>query len=327
MSGTDMVITPKQFDINKFTMKKAVNQKTKAVAVYFYYNGGKFFVQTPLMPMPYGVGDASKFASKDGADASAGSKLDINLSLANMDENPKMKQFYDMIKQMEEKIIQFLYENRESLLASKFKGLTDPSQLLTAYSSMIKEPKDSKYPPTIKVKLPIYDGAPSFKLMDMDKNELDFDAVKDNMRGGVGKFIVQFACMYIISSQNAYPTIKLNTGMVQLKRTAAKVDFIEESEDEHESKLLMQQDSDDAASDGSDAPAPKKKAADVVLSDSEPEAASDDDDAPPPPPTKQMSKMTVSKKKPAAPPSDDEDEEEPEPPKKPAAKATSSKKK
>ncbi len=191
------VLLPKQIDVSKIKYSEVKVLKSGSKSIYVNHNGSKLFVQTPVMSLPYGVNDNSKFADTDDKKSDE-KKYDLTLSFANMQDNAKVKQFFDKLKELEEKLIDDAFSNRQAWFKNNFNNNKDV--VSTMFTPVIKHHKskdtgeiDDKYPPTLKVKIPYNAKEDKFEFdaYDMDNNEVSFATILDNLKGGKAQLIIQ----------------------------------------------------------------------------------------------------------------------------------------
>jgi len=148
---SELVMKPTEFSANDISYTDVRPMGTTgAKQMYLNYTGNKqIHLHTPKMRLPYGLG---KFEEEGKAP-----KLSLDLSFRDMEEDPKMKAFYDAIHSIDEKIIKDAKKNSLSWLRKK---TVSEDVLRTLFSPAIKVSKDKetgepdgKYPPTIKAKI------------------------------------------------------------------------------------------------------------------------------------------------------------------------------
>jgi hypothetical protein len=142
---------------------------------FLYLNGttGRIYLQLPKMKMPFKV---SEFVPKDpqtGQPTGEDSRYSLNLSFYGMGENPKLKQCYDRLTAIDERIMNAAIENHETWFPGQYdKYKNDPTKLQVAietlYNSLVKQ-NNKDYPANIRIKLPRYDGV--FKMEIYDKSD------------------------------------------------------------------------------------------------------------------------------------------------------------
>jgi ribosomal protein S17E len=249
------VLLAKNIDVNKLKYSEVKILKSGAKSVYVNYDGSKLMLQTPILNLPYGVNDSSQFIKdedkKDKKDEEK--KYDITLSFKGQDENPKIKQFHDKLKDMEQKVIEDAYNNR--LLWFKNNYNNNKDVVSNMFTPMVKHDKDkvtgeiaNKYPPTFRVKAPYNakDDKFEFDCYDMDNNEVEFANILNNLKGGKAQLIIQLNGIWFSGGMFGC-SWKIVSGKFQ-QSNATKVTFIvdsdveNEEEDEEEDDISVDED-------------------------------------------------------------------------------------
>lgn len=295
------VIVPSQVDVSKLKYSEPKQLENQSKTVYVNYEGDKLTIQTPLVNIPYNINDFNDENTKY-------KKFDINLSFAGMDNNPKVKQFFDKMVEIEEKIKADAYKNRQLWLRDDYDNIKKVVDKL--FFPIIKYDKDrdtgkvlNRYPPTMKAKLP-YDSANrtfTFDASDMDNNEIAFADYMTRVKGAKARLILQLTGIWIAGGKYGC-TWKVVKGKFQFQ-SRGNYSFVQDSDDEHVDDTKSEQDEDlieDAMANAA-AATEKKKPAAAVLPDSDEENDSeleDEDDVPPPPPPpkKPVKKSGTAKK-------------------------------
>lgn len=317
------LLYPADVKVSKLRYSPIKALSSGARIVYINYGDEKLTVQTPLVSLPYGVGDGSFIANRgaggSGAAAAAevepeNKRYDLSLSFRGMDDTPKIKSFYDKMVEIEKKIMDDAFDNRLAWLRDDFNGM---KPIVTALMNpMIRVDRDketrkvtNKYPPTMKVKLP-YDARIDsfvFDATDMKGEELDFKAVMTKLRGTKAVLVIQLTGLYF--SGGKYGCMwKVVTGMFQKVAERKKAVMLHDSDVEEAAKGAAQSDSDledearNVVTGGGKVAAAM---AAVTLSDS-------DDDAPAPAPAAKVVKKPVPAAAPVAPEESDDDDAESE---------------
>ena len=194
------VLLAKNFNVDKLKYSELKVLKSGAKSIYINYNGAKVNLQTPILNIPYGVNDNMQFIKKDEARKDEERKYDITVSFKGMDENPKIKQFYDKMKELEQKIIDDAFTNRVAWKLNNCGGNKD--FVANMFTPIVKHDKDkvtgeyaNKYPPTFKAKIPYNSSENRFEFdcYDMDNNEVNFQDILSNLKGGKAQFIIQLS--------------------------------------------------------------------------------------------------------------------------------------
>ena len=165
------IVSPKNFDATQvsFTPLKMLDSGGKQAFVNYTYDPNtrkNLTVQVSTLPVPYGMNVFDKAGPV---------KYSVDLSLRGYDENPKVKQIFDMFTRLDEYMIE------QGMINSKawFKAdLTKSPDVVKAfYTPIVRWAKDAEgnvkpYPPTIKVQLRQRDGKFDVETYDENKNEL-----------------------------------------------------------------------------------------------------------------------------------------------------------
>jgi len=194
------VLLAKNFNVDKLKYSEIKIMKSGAKSIYINYNGNKVNLQTPILNIPYGVNDNMQFIKKDENRKDEERKYDITVSFKGMEDNPKIKQFYDKMKELEQKIIDDAFTNRLAWFKNNCSGNKD--FVSNMFTPIVKHDKDkttgeyaNKYPPTFKAKIPFNSAENKFEFdcFDMDNNEINFQDILSNLKGGKAQFIIQLS--------------------------------------------------------------------------------------------------------------------------------------
>jgi len=314
------VLLPKSVNPSNFKYSTPKTLSNGSRTVYITHNSQKLSIQTPIMRLPYGVGEGYESAADKEKEKDENKKppsYDLHVSFGGHDENPKMKNLLDTMLAIETQVKQDAFNNRVQWLDDDFDGIEQVVNKL--FTPIVKYDKDKqtkkvigKYPPTMKLKLP-YDVKTSkfqFQTEDMDNNVVDFKMVQKNLRGGRGKFIIQLSGLWFAGGKFGCTWKVVNA---KVEGTVAKaLKFIEDSDDENEKanpppEQIDESDDDlaaDAISNANANPNPKIPDTTPIGEDDDDDADADvaeeeeeeeDDEPPPPPPPKK----TPAKKAPA----------------------------
>ena len=231
------VLLPKNIDVNKLKYSEVKVLKSGAKSVYMNYDGAKLMIQTPILTLPYGVNDSSQFV-KEGDDKvkkDEEKKYDLTLSFKGITENPKVKQFHDKLKDMEQKVIEDAFANRLLWFKNNFNNNKDV--VSNMFTPMVKHDKDkatgeiaNKYPPTFRVKVPYSAKEDKFEFdaYDMDNNDVEFADIVNNLKGGKAQLIIQLNGIWFSGGMFGC-SWKIVSGKFQQTNTA-KVTFIVDSD-------------------------------------------------------------------------------------------------
>jgi hypothetical protein len=147
------------------------NFQTKLIYVNFEGKGSTL-LQTPKMKMPFGI---SKFQY----DKSLPAKYTLSLSFEGIKEDSNMKNMLDKINDIENKIKSDIIKNSVAWMNKKVITRETVNEI---FSSSIKFSKDkdtgernTRFAPTIQLKMPYFNDKFSTTIFDADLNEVDVD--------------------------------------------------------------------------------------------------------------------------------------------------------
>jgi len=232
-------ILPKSVDVSKFRYADIRTLASGSKSIYVNYGPQKLRIQTPVMYMPYGIGEGfeDKTIKNPEVKKNIDKKYDLTISFKGFDENVKIKSFLDKMKEIESEIIDKAFENREPWFRDDYDG--NKAFVSRMFSPMIKVDKDQKtgkvvgkYPPTLRVKIP-YDGVNdkfNFDTFDMDNNETVFTDIINKLKGGRTQLIIELTGIWIAGGKFGC-TWKVVSAKFQLSQNN-KPKFIEDSDTE-----------------------------------------------------------------------------------------------
>ena len=238
INTTMNVLLAKNFDTDKLKYSELKVMKSGAKSVYINYNGNKVNLQTPVLNIPYGVNDNMQFIKKDDNRKDEERKYDVTVSFKGMDENLKIKQFYDKMKELEQKIIDDAFTNRLAWFKNNCSGNKDFVSAM--FTPIVKHDKDkltgeyaNKYPPTFKAKIPYnsLENKFDFDCYDMDNNEINFNDILTNLKGGKAQFIIQLSGIWF-SAGIFGCSWKIVSAKFQQINTS-KLTFVQDSDDDN----------------------------------------------------------------------------------------------
>ena len=144
------IVSASNFNETKLTITapKVLPNANGARQSYTNYSGGKFYIQTPKnLSVPFGLD-----IFRD--EASGKEAFSMNLSLRGYDSDPEIKGYYEVLKKVDDIIIEEAFKNRK-VFFPKNKDITKDT-IRTLYKSALKESVDDegnmKYPPVHKIK-------------------------------------------------------------------------------------------------------------------------------------------------------------------------------
>ena len=236
-------ILPKNVDVSKLKYAEIKTLASGSKSIYVNYGTQKLRIQTPVMHMPYGIGEGfeDKNTKKVEVKKNTDKKYDITLSFKGADENSKINTFLEKMRELENEIIDKAFENREAWFKDDFDG--NKAFVARLFSPIVKIDKDKqtgkvvgKYPPTTRVKIP-YDGVNdkfTFDALDMENNEIVFQDIIPKLKGGKTQLIIELTGIWIAGGKYGC-TWKVVSGKFQLSMNN-KMAFIEDSDTEKAAK-------------------------------------------------------------------------------------------
>jgi hypothetical protein len=231
-------ILPKNVDVSKLKYSEVRTLASGSKSIYVNYGTQKLRIQTPVMHMPYGIGEGFEDKTKPSeVKKNADKKYDVTLSFKGSEENPKIQTFLEKMREIETEIIDKAFENREPWFKDDYDG--NKAFVARMFSPMIKLDKDpktgkvvGKYPPTMRVKIP-YDGVNdkfNFDSLDMENNEVVFQEIIAKLKSGKCQLIIELTGIWMAGGKYG-TTWKVISGKFQIAQNN-KMAFIVDSDTE-----------------------------------------------------------------------------------------------
>jgi len=168
-----MSVLPSQFDVSKLAFGEIKSLQNNSKSVNMNYAGGPLIVQVSNVDLPYGLNADDKFGPV---------KYSVNLSLNGYDTKPKMKEIFDMLEAIDDRVTGECVEKNWL----KKPGMTQQIlKQMKLYKPTVKFSEDSNtgarkpYPPTVKVALRQRNGKFETSFFDTDKKEIKDVPIED----------------------------------------------------------------------------------------------------------------------------------------------------
>jgi hypothetical protein len=168
-----MSVLPSQFDVSKLAFGEIKSLQSGAKSVNMNYAGGPLILQLSNVDLPYGLNADDKFGPV---------KYSVNLSLNGYDSKPKMKEIYDMLEAIDDRVTSECVEKNWL----KKPGMTQQIlKQMKLYKPTVKFSEDSNsgarkpYPPTVKVSLRQRNSKFETSFFDTDKKEIKDVPIED----------------------------------------------------------------------------------------------------------------------------------------------------
>lgn len=189
------IVSPTSFDVSEVTFRapKILDSGGKIVSVD--YSGRQLMVQTPSMTLPYGLNVYDKAGP---------TTYSADVSFRGMEENVRLKSFYDMLVAFDERLISAGVENS----VAWFKMPNASREVIKAFYtpsikiSLDREGKPKPYPPTLKAKLPKKNGAFETQFYDTEKRPYTDVTVEELLvKGARGTFLLKCTGLWFAGSK------------------------------------------------------------------------------------------------------------------------------
>lgn len=210
--ATPIVKNLTAFDANTLTFSGLRKNAKGGKMLYVNAPGGsKMFFELPVLRAPFGLSSYT-----DQASGNVSYSLDVSLE----DQETVSK-----IRTIESLILDHVCKNSEELLGRKYSEDVIKQAL---FKSCIRESKDGKYAPTLKLKVLHRDGVFSVKAYDYSKNPTDLEVLQKGQRV---KTIIDFNQVWIIDNKFGL-SVRLKQVMMfpttELNGCAFSEDFVEQ---------------------------------------------------------------------------------------------------
>ncbi len=224
-----MMIRPRDFEITKMDYSEPKQLSNGGKAVYLNYDSKQLVVQTPQMSCPFGLN------LYDGGDYP---KYSVDVSFRGMEDNAKLREFYDMIEAIDEQMIEDGVKNSMAW----FKKRKQSKEVVKAlYSPLIKlsrdretgEP-DGKYPPTFRIKLPYRDGNFTFEAFDDKKDKIASEDIEKWLgKGAQVRSLIRCTGLWFAGGKFG-TTWRAEQVKINPPKGLAGYSFVDDSDDEDE---------------------------------------------------------------------------------------------
>jgi hypothetical protein len=196
----ESIILPANFDVSSVSYSAPRTLDNGGRSIYLSLNRSPIVLQTPEMVAPYGISNFND-------DGKGPDRYSLDLSFKGKDERENIKTFFEKMSALDKKLINDGVENSMTWLKKKYNSVDVVEAL---YSTMVKYAKDKttgeitdKYPPTFKLKLPMYNGAFACEAYDTKRNVLDIhELIRSNsLKGAKVTAIVQCVGIWVVGTK------------------------------------------------------------------------------------------------------------------------------
>ena len=172
------VVYPSSFNSKNITISAPRQLQSGAKQAYLNYGGERLVMQTAVaMSVPFGLNVADKFGPAE---------YSVELSFRQSEQRPEIKEFMDVIAQIDEQMLVEGVKNSKSW----FKGDLGRDVVKAFYTPSLKYSKDKEgnvlnYPPNLKLKLRKVNNDFETKFYDINGNPYKGIPVEDLLVKGV----------------------------------------------------------------------------------------------------------------------------------------------
>ena len=180
MKSTHNIHRPGTVNVENFEFGEVQVNKYGGKTSKVKYDGQEFYMQLPRMRLPYGL---SKYEEKDGNGNTVKVKYSMDFSLGGYEEgedgkpiNPRVREFYDLLKQMEKKLHSSASNNSVEWLGIDEANVNVAKALcreeVRYAKDKVTKKTTNKYPPTFKSKVGFWDGRWTCNAFDSEKQAI-----------------------------------------------------------------------------------------------------------------------------------------------------------
>lgn len=282
MSVEKIIIKSKDFDPSKLSFDDVKTMKDiGAKYANVKYDGKKLYMQTPDMYVPYGM---SQFQAKEGEEKkpNENASWSLDLSFAGENDNSDLKDLHENLEKIEDILVDAAHEgkwflDKKSKDKSKRNNSISKDMLRNYISDQVRyskatedDGKTPKYPPTMKVKVPCYNGTFSCDIFDETKTQItDRPPNEVLVKGCSAKCLLECGAVYLGGNKI---TLTWKLSQAKVRQSAIRVSgygFID-SDDEG--------DEDGESNERPESTKPKAKKSEPTMIDSDEDDDDDDDD-------------------------------------------------
>lgn len=191
-SNNNVVMMYTKFDVNALNCGELTKNRAGGNQVSLKYNDNKRIVlQTPVVSVPFGL---SEYTPENNAGPV---KYSLDLSFKGSDTNPKVETFMQLMKRIDERMIDIAVENSKVW----FNKQMSREVVEELYRPLVKPSKiPEKYAPTMKIKIRPSKNGEAFNLEAFTSEKQPFD-MADFQAGSTVKCIVDFSPIWFVNKQ------------------------------------------------------------------------------------------------------------------------------
>jgi hypothetical protein len=222
------IIKAHKVDVGRVSVSEPKTNENGGKSIYLNYDKHPFIIQTPKMSMPYNMSVYDKGEYP---------KYSVEVSFRDMDTNANVKKFYDNFDSVDNFLVD---EGVNNSMAWFKKKKAHRDVVLALFSPHIKLSRDretgevdGKYPPTMRLKLPVRDGKPGFDIYDFNQNKLDRPLEELFVKGAQIQALVKCSGIWIVGGKFGC-SWNVSQIMVDAPATIQSYAFIDDSDGEED---------------------------------------------------------------------------------------------
>jgi len=200
------ILPPSKLDIDKISFASPKTNNSKSAKFYINYDNKKCLIQS--YPM-YCIFDVSPVKTKDGRIF----KYNLALSFGKEEfysQNKELSSLLNFCLELDKLIIKLAENNSVELFGKKLSY----DELEKMYYPLVRENKDSDYPPRMSLEIPIFNNIISTKLFNQtNKSALDFKTYIHQLKGMKLTCIFQVVNIWFSDSKFGISTKVENIGI------------------------------------------------------------------------------------------------------------------
>ena len=147
----------------------------------------RFTIQTPPLSMPFGI---SAYREKPDAEVQSYS---LDVSFRNTDSDPRVAEFLQKMQDLDAHMLHASVENSKAW----FGKVKSKDTLEDNYRRLVKAHPQGKYPPVMKIKIPIQNGQVACMFFDESKKPTDLDYLT---KGTTIKLILEMDRVWFVNN-------------------------------------------------------------------------------------------------------------------------------
>lgn len=183
------VLLPRSIDTTQIQYGTPRQLDSGGRTIYVSYGKEKhsFVFQSPKMKVPFGIRSGEKFGQPD--------KWNMELSFDGMDTDEKKSEFYNKMVELDDRIVSDIMTHSPSWMKKKYAA---EEVVRALYTGIIRQAKDEKYAPNIKLSVPFRDGKFAVKCFDKNRSPIDLKEIIDKDGSGKGMYVQVIAQLSVL---------------------------------------------------------------------------------------------------------------------------------